>query len=173
MDDDKIIELFFNRSQKAIIELATKYGSISIKTAYNILGNHEDAEECVNDSYLGVWNSIPPKRPAHLLAFLLRIVRNTSINKHTYNSRKKRNNQYYECVEELDYCLASVENVDSQYDLVELKRSIEDFLDSLSKTNRLIFIRRYWYIDSYDSISLITGLQKNAIRTRLSRIRSD
>lgn len=173
MDDGKIIELFFQRSENAIVELSAKYGTISMNTAYNILGNHEDAEECVNDSYLGVWNAVPPKTPNPLLAFLLKIVRNISINRCTYNSRQKRNNQYYECIDELDYCLASNENIESQLEAAELTKSIEEFLDALNKTNRLIFIRRYWYVDSYESIAILTGLRENAIRTRLSRMRSE
>lgn len=173
MDDEKIIELFFQRSENAIVELSAKYGSISMSTAYNIIGNYEDAEECVNDSYLGVWNVVPPKTPNPLLAFLLKIVRNISINRCTYNSRQKRNNQYYECIDELDYCLASNETIESQLEATELTKSIEEFLDTLNKTNRLIFIRRYWYVDSYESISKMTGLKENAIRTRLSRVRSE
>lgn len=173
MDDIKIIELFFQRSENAIVELSAKYGSISMRTAYNIVGNYEDAEECVNDSYLGVWNAVPPKTPNPLLAFLLKIVRNISINRCSYNTRQKRNNQYYECIYELDYCLASNETVESELEAAELTKNIEAFLDTLNKTNRLIFIRRYWYVDSYESISRMTGLKENAIRTRLSRIRSE
>lgn len=111
--------------------------------------------------------------PNPLLAFLLKIVRNISINRCTYNSRQKRNNQYYECIDELDYCIASNETVESQLEAVELTKCIEEFLDTLSKTNRLIFIRRYWYVDSYETIAKLTGLKENAIRTRLSRIRSE
>lgn len=173
MDDNRIIELFFQRSEKAIVELSTKYGAISMGIAYNILGNFEDAEECVNDSYLGVWNAVPPKEPNPLLAFLLRIVRNISINRCTYNSRQKRKNQYYECIDELDYCIASNETVESQLEATELTKNIEEFLDTLNKTNRLIFIRRYWYVDSYESISKLTGMRENSIRTRLSRIRKE
>ena len=171
MEDGKIIELFFNRSENAIVELSAKYGIISMNTAYNILGNHEDAEECVNDSYLGVWNAVPPKTPNPLLAFLLKIVRNISINRCIYNSRQKRNNQYYECIDELDYCIASNETIESQLEAEELTKSIEEFLDNLNKTNRLIFIRRYWYVDSYKTIAELTGLRENAVRMRLSRIR--
>lgn len=171
MDDGEIIELFFQRSENAINELSAKYGSISMNTAYNIIGNYEDAEECVNDSYLGLWNTIPPKKPDPLLAFLLKIVRNISINKCTYNMRQKRKSQYYECIDELDYCLASNETVESELDAAELTMNIENFLDTLSETNRLIFIRRYWYVDSYKSIAKMTGLRENTIRTRLSRIR--
>ena len=173
MDDGKIIELFLQRSESAIAELSAKYGSVSMRTAYNIVGSYEDAEECVNDSYLAVWNAIPPKTPNPLLAFLLKIVRNISINRCTYNTRQKRKHPYYECVDELDYCLASNEDVESQIETAELTKNIEEFLDSLNKTNRFLFISRYWYVDSYESISKMTGLKENAIRTRLSRIRGE
>lgn len=120
-----------------------------------------------------MWNAVPPKSPKPLLVFLLKIVRNISINKCAYNTRQKRNNQYYECIDELDYCLASNENVESKFEATELTKNIEALLDSLNETNRLIFIRRYWYVDSYKSIADVTGLRESAIRTRLSRIRSE
>lgn len=173
MDDKRIIELFLQRSEQAVSEISAKYGAISIKTAYNILGNHEDAEECVNDAYLGVWNSVPPQNPDPLLAFLLKIVRNISITRHKYNSRKKRNGQYDECVDEFDYCLSSGERIDDEIYAEELTNFIEEFLDGISKTNRMLFMRRYWYVDSYETIAKLTGLKESAVRTRLSRIRSD
>lgn len=173
MDDKKIIELFLQRSEKAISEISVKYGSVSMKTAYNILENQEDAEECVNDAYLGIWNCVPPQNPDPLLAFLLKIVRNISINRYKYNLRKKRNSQYDVCVHELDYCLSSEESNDDEIDAEELTKLIEEFLDGISKTNRMIFIRRYWYVDSYETIARLTGLKENTVRTRLSRTRSD
>lgn len=171
MDDEQIIELFFQRSEHAIDELSKKYGTVCIHTACNIVGSREDAEECVNDAYWGVWNAVPPKRPNPLLAFLLRVVRNISINRYTYNTRQKRDNPYAECVEELEYRLASRENVEQKLEATELTRQIEAFLDGLSQTNRMLFVRRYWYVDSYASLSAATGLRENAIRTRLSRMR--
>lgn len=173
MDDERIIELFFQRSEHAIDELSKKYGAVSMHTACNIVGNREDAEECVNDAYLGVWNAVPPKRPNPLLAFLLRVVRNISINRYTYNNRQKRSDPYAECVDELSYCLTSGETVEAHMDAKELTRQIEAFLDSLSQTNRMLFVRRYWYVDSYASLSAATGLRENTIRTRLTRMRTD
>lgn len=90
MDDSKIIELFFQRSENAIGELSQKYGKLCRFTANNILGNLEDSEECVNDAYLGVWNAVPPKKPDNLPAFLLKIVRNLSVNRLKYNAAEKR-----------------------------------------------------------------------------------
>ena len=173
MDDWQIIELFFSRSENAIAELSAKYNTICMHTASNIVGNREDAEECVNDAYLGVWNAVPPQKPNSLLAFLLRLVRNISINRYTYNTRKKRNNPYAECVEELNFRLASGENVEAKIEAAELTRQIEAFLDGLNQTNRLLFVRRYWYADSYEDLARTTGLRENAIRTRLSRLRNE
>lgn len=172
MEDREIVDLFFQRSEKAITELAAKYGGISMNTAYNILGNREDAEECVNDSYLGVWNAVPPKKPDPLLAFLLKIVRNIAINRCKFNSRQKRHHSYDECIDELEYSLASRESVEQELEAAELTKYIENFLDTLNKTSRLLFIRRYWYVDSYEALAQLTGLRENAIRTQLSRIRS-
>lgn len=129
MDDEQIIKLFLDRSENAIVELSKKYGSYSTKTAFNILGNKEDAEECVNDSYLGVWNAIPPHKPNPILAFLLKIVRNISINKLIYNTRQKRNCQYYMCIDELDYCLGSEHYVESSLEYEELTKHIKGFIE--------------------------------------------
>lgn len=172
MDDNKIIDLFFERSEKAISELSSKYGGICLKVATNVLRNRQDAEECVNDSYLSVWNAIPPKRPNPLLAFLCRIVRNISINRYEYNSAQKRNGIYDVCLDELQECISSDETVESEFSANELSRLIDEYLDTLDKTNRMVFVRRYWYMDSFKDISSMSGLSEGAVRTRLSRLRS-
>lgn len=173
MDDSKIIELFFERSENAIVELSEKYGDICMKTAFNIIGNKEDSEECIHDSYLGVWNKIPPERPKSLLAFLLSIVRNISINRYEYNSRQKRAGNYGACLDELEWHISSVETPETELDATILSSYIDEFLDTLNKNNRMLFVRRYWYMDSYKELSKITGLNENALRTRLSRIRDN
>lgn len=171
MEDSKIIELFFARSEDAVKQLSAKYGSVCMKTAYNILGNQEDSEECVNDSYLAVWNTVPPKSPNPLIAFLLRIVRNISINRYEYNHAEKRIGNYQECLEEFAWCVSGKDTLEEQYDASLLASYIGEFLNTLNKTNRLIFVRRYWYMDSYSDIAKWTGLRENAVRTRLSRQR--
>lgn len=173
MEDSRIIELFFERSEKAIYELSLKYGGICFKIATNILHNHQDAEECVNDSYLGVWNAIPPKTPNPLLAFVCKIVRNISINKYEYNLAQKRNGIYDVCLDELQECISSNETVESEYSANELSRLIDEYLDTLKKTNRMIFVRRYWYMDSLSDIALLSNMSEGAVRTRLSRLRSN
>ena len=171
MDDSKIIDLFFERSEKAISELSLKYGGICLKVATNVLRNHQDAEECVNDSYLSVWNAIPPKRPNPLLAFVCRLVRNISINRYEYNSAQKRKGIYDVCLDELQECISSDETVESEYEASELSDHIDDYLDTLDKINRMIFVRRYWYMDSFKDIASLSGISEGAVRTRLSRLR--
>lgn len=173
MLDSEIIDLFFERSEKAIVELSNKYGSVCKKVSMNVLNNHQDAEECVNDAYLGVWNAIPPEKPNPLLAFVCRIVRNVSINRYKKNNAKKRKGNYDLCIEELENCMASQRTVEDEISEVELSSYIDSFLDSLTKINRMLFVRRFWYLDSYADIAKASGLKEGAIRTRLSRIKSD
>ena len=107
MQDSNIIALFLQRSERAIGELERKYGAACSRTANNILGNRQDAEECVNDSYLAVWNTVPPRQPDPLIAYVLRIVRNISLKRVQHNAAAKRAGNYQECYEELSGCIAS------------------------------------------------------------------
>lgn len=171
MEDNQIVDLFFERSEKAIIELSSKYNGICMKTALNIIGSFEDSEECVSDAYLGMWESIPPHRPNPLLAFLLRLVRNISINRYKYIHAEKRMGNYAECIDDFEWALTTDETPEDAYILSEISKYIDDFIDTMSKRNRLIFVRRYWYMDSYSDIAQMTGMREGAIRTRLSRQR--
>ena len=107
VDDNQILELFFARSEQAIKELDSKYGKICHKVSYNILNDLQDAEECVNDAYLGAWNAIPPERPNPLLSFLCRIVRNQSIMRYHAKTAMKRNSTYDIALDELENCLSA------------------------------------------------------------------
>ena len=171
MDDETIIELFFARSEQAIIELDRKYGKTCYRLSYNILNNSQDAEECVNDAYLGTWNAIPPERPNPLVAFLWKIVRNLSIMRYHANTAQKRNCYYEVALDELEDCLASTHTVDMEIDEKELIRTIEEFLETLSEENRVVFMRRYWFSDSYEDIAKQVGISKNSVSVKLTRIR--
>ena len=171
MLDEEIIELFFERSEKALEELEAKYGKICLQTSYNILGNYSDAEECVNDSYLGAWNAIPPARPAPLLTYVLKIVRNLSLNCYHRNQARKRNSTYDLAVEELSEFLAAPESVESAMETKELVQSVEEFLDSLKTRDRVIFIRRYWFYDSYEQIAERVGISAKNVSVKLTRLR--
>ncbi len=172
LEDTDIIELFYNRSEQAIKELSEKYGAVCSQVSKNILKNSQDAEECVNDAYLAVWNTIPPQKPEHLLAYICRIVRNISITKYHSNTAKKRNSYYDIALDELDECIMSGLSVEDEIDARELSCLINIFLDTLSKENRVIFVWRYWFSDSVQDIAEKLGISSNNVSVRLSRIRS-
>ncbi len=171
MLDEEIIGLFFERSEEALKELKQKYGKMCLQTSYNILGDYFDAEECVNDSYLGVWNAIPPTKPDPLLTYVLKVVRNVSLNCYHKKHAQKRNSAYDLAVEELEDFLVSPENVERQMETKELTKEIECFLDTLSTENRVIFMRRYWFYDDYALIAKRVGLSEKNVSVRLTRIR--
>lgn len=171
MLDKNIVALFLRRSEQAIPELDKKYGAVCSRTANNILGNRLDAEECVNDAYFGVWNTVPPQEPDPLVAYVLRIVRNISLKRLEHNLAAKRAGNYQECYEELSGCIASHDTPESAYNARQVTLYIEDFLSGLSRTNRLLFVRRYWHMDSMKTLSALTGLTEGTIRTRLHRLR--
>ena len=170
MNDEKIIELFWERSEAAIAELDRKYGPACKKIAYNILGDERDAEECVNDSYFGVWNTIPPNRPDSLVSYIIRIVKNTSLKKLKYNMAKKRNSHYDLSLEELEECVSSSSKTDMS-SKEELESAIREFLGSLDTKSRVIFLKRYWFADSLEDISKELHVSKGALKVKLFRLR--
>ena len=171
MEDNKIIELLFARSEKALTEVSRKYGKLCLQVATNILGNHADAEECVNDAYLALWKAIPPQRPQFLLAFLLRIVKNICINRYEYNTASKRNSNYTVCLEEIAYCIPASTSVEEELEASLTATYIQEFLDTLSSKDRILFVRRYWYFDAFEHLAALTGMREGTVRVRLSRVR--
>lgn len=171
MEDVKIIELFFARSETAIAELDIKYGKTCHKLSYNILHNRQDAEECVNDAYLGTWNAIPPERPNPLLTFLCKIVRNISIKRYEANTAVKRNSTYDVAMSEVANYILSPDNVEAEIETKALARMIENFLDTLTTENRVIFMRRYWFSDTYADIAEYIGITEKNVSVRLTRTR--
>ncbi len=172
MEDEQIIQLYFDRSEAAITETDKKYGQACLRIAENILGNRPDAEECVNDTYLGAWNAIPPAKPDPLSAFLFRITRNLSLTRYHANTAAKRNSRYDLSFEELSDCLGTCSSMEMLAENAGLTKAIETFLNSLSRENRVIFLRRYWFSDSYAEISRRTKLSESVISMRLVRLRS-
>ena len=169
MDDEAIIELFFERSEQAIHELDTKYGQFCRKLSYNIVGDRRDAEECVNDAYLGAWNTIPPERPNPLLSYLAKLVRNLSLKLYHKNNAAKRSG-YTVALDELEAVLSD-RSTDDELSARELARHLSDFLDSMDAENRVIFMRRYWFSDSYNDIAALVGCTEKNVSVRLVRIR--
>ena len=139
--------------------------------SYHIVGSRQDAEECVNDAYLGAWNAIPPARPNPLLSYLVKIVRNISLKIYWRKEAAKRSSHYTIALEEIEACIAAPNTVEAEIEAKELARIIEAFLDTLTTENRVIFMRRYWFSDSYKDIAEFMGLSEKNISVRLTRIR--
>lgn len=171
VEDEKIIEMFFERSEQAIAEVDIKYGKICHRLSFNILNSWPDVEECVNDAYLGAWNAIPPAKPNPLQAYICKIVRNISLKRYYRKGAAKRNSTYDLAMEELKHQLSSPNTVETEIEARELARIIESFLDTLTVENRVIFMRRYWFSDSYKDIAGRIGLTEKNISVRLARIR--
>lgn len=171
MDDQKIIELFFTRSEEAIEALGQKYGGACQRLASNILGNVRDAEECVNDAYLGCWNSIPPRRPSPLSSYLLRIVRNLAIGRYHKNTALKRNSHYDAALEELSGILPGVDSAEKAVETAELTAALDRFLDTLDKRERSLFLRRYWYGESVSAMAVYFDMRANTVSQTLGRTR--
>ena len=157
IDDEKIIDLFFERDQQGIRELDIKYGKICHNLSYNIVNSRQDAEECVNDAYLGAWNAIPPTRPNPLLSYIVKIVRNISLKIYWRKEAAKRNSIYTIAMQEIE--------------ARELARIIEVFLDTLTAKERVIFMRRYAYADPYADIAKRVGISEKNVSVRLALIR--
>ena len=170
-DDEKIIELFFERSEQGIRELDIKYGKDFHNLSYHIVGSRQGAEECVNDAYLGAWNAIPPARPNPLLTYICKIVRNISLKVYYRKEAAKRSSHYTIAMEEIEACIAAPNTVEAEIEARELARIIEEFLNTLTVENRVIFMRRYWFSDSYKDIAEFVGLSEKNISVRLTRIR--
>lgn len=171
MNDSQIIDLLFARSEQGILELSQKYDSQCKSIAKNILNNTLDAEECVNDAYFGIWNSIPPQKPNPLFPYLFRIVRNLSLKKYHANTAVKRNSSYDIALSELKSCLASAQTVEETCSAKELSELIDHFLDTLPKKDRILFVRRYWYADPISDLAKTFQMTDNAVSVRLLRIR--
>ena len=173
MDDNKIIDLFWKRDESAIEQTAQTYGRYCWKIAYNILGVEEDVQECLNDTWLGAWNSIPPARPSCLSAFLGKITRNMAISRYRAGHALKRTgDRLSESLDELGECTAySANNVEEAVDRSALEKAINDFLDTVTDKQRRLFVRRYFYMDSVSEIAQMYGLGQSDVKVTLLRMR--
>lgn len=173
MQDNDIVELYWQRSERAIVETACKYGKYAHSIAYNILHNNADAEECVNDAYLHLWNAIPPARPKHLQTFLGKIIRNLSLHCWEKQKAEKRGGGQIPLVlEELSECIPSpLEDGRTLADDITIKQSLEYFVAGLSADARTIFLRRYFNMDSIEKISADFGWSQSKVTVTLTRLR--
>ncbi len=172
MEDEEIIELYFNRDENAVLETEKKYQSYLFAVANNILGNEEDAKESVNDTYMAAWNSIPPQKPDILIAFLAKITRNLSLKKFRSQTTQKRGSgEASVAFEELSELIPDTLDLDSQIEDKELAEIITKFLYSLPQNERKIFVCRYWYLDSISDISKNFGYSESKVKSKLYRTR--
>lgn len=170
-EDTKIIEMFLGRQENAIKALAEKYGTVCKRIAQNILNNSSDAEECVNDTYLAAWNTIPPQHPNPLKTYICRIVRNIATAKYHSNTALKRNSHYDVALDELEECFAATSTVEEEISAGELAELLNSFLESLDKNSRIMFVRRYWYGDSLNDIAVRFEISASNAAVKLSRVR--
>ena len=169
MEDLQIINLLFQRSEAAIPVLQQKFGGLCKSVICHILPDHRDVEECVSDTYLRVWNSIPPQRPARLDSYLARIARNVALDRYDYNMAGMRNADLALAYEELEACLPTRDN---ETDAVEFRSFINRFLRGLPKEARVMFIRRYWYGESMAEIAFACGCGEEKVKSSLFRTRN-
>ena len=172
MDDQKIIDLYWSRSETAITETDQKYGKYCYSIAYNILTNNEDAEESVSDTYMAAWKSMPPKRPSILATFLGKITRHMSINRWRSRNRYKRGGgEIVLALEELEDCIAGDQTVEKAFERKQLSLVFNRFLDSLPETERQIFLCWYWYMDSISDIANYYDFSDSKVTSMLYRTR--
>ena len=172
MDDKAIIDLYWARSENAISETSSKYGGYCYTIAYNILTNQEDSEESVNDTYLAAWNTMPPRRPSVLAAFLGKMTRYISLDKWKQRSRLKRGGgEVALCLDELEGCVSGSGSLEDELIRKETLKRVNLFLDSLPETERKVFLCRYWYADSVADIAQRFGFSQNKVSSMLHRTR--
>lgn len=171
MEDEEIIALYWQRDENAIRETSSKYGKLCWRIACNILSSHEDCEECVDDTYLAVWRSIPDQRPARFPAFIGKIARNTALKKYEYLTAAKRNPGAVTALEELGESVSDRDSVEDKVENRRIERAIDAFLWRQPKDKRTIFVRRYWYLDSIERISAAAGYSQSKVKNILYHMR--
>ena len=169
LPDEDIVNLYFNRSEEAIAACQVKYGKSCHTVAYNILHSDEDAEECVNDTWLRAWNSIPPERPTRLGAWLSTVTRRLALTRYEKKTAAKRYGGMETSLEELSECVTAGSLTIA--DEVALSEAINGFLASLPTRTRMIFMRKYWYMDSIADIAKALGMGESAVKVTLHRTR--
>ncbi|MBQ3138881.1 MAG: sigma-70 family RNA polymerase sigma factor [Ruminococcus sp.] len=166
MEDQQIIDLYFDRNEQAITETDVKYGKLCHSIAYNILSNREDSEECVNDTYIGVWNAIPPTRPDNLMAFVCRIARNLSLKRLEYLKREKRSADVILSLDELSAVLPDERYAPDVSD-EDVGRLISQFLRTQKEDVRNVFIRKYYFFDSVKEIAERYSFTESKVKNML------
>lgn len=173
MEDTKIIELYWERNEQAILETQMKYEKLCKLIISSILSNPRDVEEVVNETYLGIWNAIPPERPKFFKAFMCKIAKNIATTRLKYINADKRNPEHVVALEELEGILSGTDDIIHNYEAKEIAGYINQYLAGIDKEKRIMFVRRYWFCDSITDIARIMGLSDSKVKTTLFRVRKD
>jgi len=172
MKDAQIVELYWNRDEAAIAATSERYGNYCYAIAYHILQCHEDAQECVSDTYWKAWLSIPPQRPNRLATYLGKITRNLSLDRlKRLNAQKRGKGQVELALRELEGCIPAVTDLDQIADEIVLSKSINQFLRELPRTERNIFVGRYWHLYSISDLAQAYGMRESKVASLLFRMR--
>lgn len=172
MDNEKLVDLFWARSPEAITQTQQTYGPFCNTLAQRILGRKEDVEECVNDTYLALWNGIPPARPVHFGAYVAKIVRNLAMKRLSYLTAQKRTSEVELSFEELDACMAGPGDPHQILEGKELEEAVTAFLEKQDRESRIYFLRRYWFFDSVKEIARRYGVSESKVKVKLFRTRN-
>lgn len=171
MTDAQIIALYWDRNEQAIRETEVVYGGKLHALAQRIVQNYEDAQECVNDTYMKTWDTIPPQRPTHFFAYLAKICRNAALSVLDWKSAAKRKGEVVALTQEMEACIPDPQH-ERKLEGQELGEILNRFLQTLSRDNRVIFLRRYWYLDTVAEIASRYGISESKVKTQLHRTRA-
>lgn len=172
MEDAQIVGLYWERDERAIIESDAKYGVYCYTVANNILLNHEDTKECLNDTWVKAWNTIPPQKPEALKPFFAKIIRNLALNRYQMQNAQKRGGDMVTiAMEELNECVSSIEDVESTYSAKMLQKNVNRFLHTLPERDCDIFLRRYFFLENTAEIAKRYGMRESNVLVILSRLR--
>ena len=173
MDDRRIVELFLERSEEAILQTDIKYGRYCHKIAFNILGNDEDSEECVNDAYMRAWNSIPPNEPSSMASYIGKITRNLALDRLRMKQSDKRGNcEVPLLLDELSECVSGHDELARRQDSAEITAAIDSFLGQLNVVERGVFMRRYWMMEPIADVARHYDISVSKTTTMLFRLRN-
>jgi len=174
MEDRRIVELYLARSEEAITETDRKYGKYCSYIAFSILSSRQDAEECVNDTYMRAWNAIPPHEPVQLSTFLGKITRNLALNRYkSLHAQKRGKGQVDVALSELEECIGGTSKVETRADELVVVEVMNRFLAGQPKLNRVVFVKRYWYLSSIKEIADELSMNENRITSMLFRMRKE
>lgn len=171
MTDAELVQLFWKREEAAIAETQAHYGAYCMRIAVNILSDREDAEECVSDTWLQAWRTIPPQKPRSLRAYLGRIVRNLSLNRWNHGHAQKRYGGMEQILSELDDCIPAPDTALQRLEAAALSEIISNWLETLPRDDRVLFVRRYWYGDTLQELAARAGIPASKLAQRMLRLR--